>query len=69
MQKQTHDYDNVFKTMKSRHKRLFISVINDIFDKNYSLDVRVDALPTEGYLIESETVDGSREIEERISDF
>ena len=55
--------------MKSRHKRLFISVINDIFDKNYSLDVRVDALPTEGYLIESETVDGSREIEERISDF
>ena len=69
MQKKAHDYDNVFKTMKSRHKRLFISVINDIFDKNYSLDVRVDALPTEGYLIESETVDGSREIEERISDF
>ncbi|MDE7187042.1 MAG: hypothetical protein K2O13_05995 [Lachnospiraceae bacterium] len=69
MQKKTHDYDNVFKTMKSRHKRLFISVINDIFGKNYSLDVRVDILPTEGYLTESETVDGSREIEERISDF
>ena len=27
MQKKTPDYDNVFKTMKSKHKRLFISVI------------------------------------------
>lgn len=35
MQKRTSDYDNVFKTMKSKHKRLFISVINDIFWKNY----------------------------------
>lgn len=26
MQKKTPDYDNVFKTMKSKHKRLFISV-------------------------------------------
>ncbi len=31
MPKKTSDYDNVFKTMKSKHKRLFISVINDIF--------------------------------------
>lgn len=34
MQKKTPDYDNVFKTMKSKHKRLFISVINDTFGKN-----------------------------------
>ncbi len=33
MQKKTPDYDNVLKTMKSKHKRLFISVINDIFEK------------------------------------
>ena len=69
MQKKTHDYDNVFKTMKSKHKRLFISVIDDIFGKNYPMDIRVDVLPSEGYLTESETADGSREIEEQISDF
>ena len=69
MQKKTHDYDNVFKTMKSRHKRLFISVINDIFGKNYPMDVKVDVLPSEGYLAENEMADGSKEIEERISDF
>jgi hypothetical protein len=69
MQKKTHDYDNVFKTMKSRHKRLFISVINETFGKHYSMDSKVEALPSEGYLTESETADGSKDIEEQISDF
>jgi len=69
MQKKTPDYDNVFKTMKSKHKRLFISVINDTFGKKYSMDVKVETLPSEGYLTESETTDGSKEIEEQISDF
>jgi hypothetical protein len=69
MQKKTHDYDNVFKTMKSRHKRLFISVINETFGKHYSMNTKVEALPSEGYLTESETTDGSKEIEEQISDF
>lgn len=69
MQKKTPDYDNVFKTMKSKHKRLFISVINDVFGKNYPMDTKVETLPSEGYLTESETIDGSKEIEEQISDF
>ena len=69
MQKKTHDYDNVFKTMKSKHKRLFISVINDTFGKNYSLDTKVEVLSSEGYLTESETGNGSKDIEEQISDF
>ncbi len=69
MQKKTPDYDNVFKTMKSKHKRLFISVINDIFGKDYPMDAKVDVLPSEGYLTESESPDGNREIEEQISDF
>lgn len=69
MQKKTPDYDNVFKTMKSKHKRLFISVINDIFGKEYPLDSKVEVLPSEGYLTESETKDGSKKIEEKISDF
>jgi hypothetical protein len=68
MQKRTPDYDNVFKTMKSRHKRLFISVINDTFGKNYPMDAKVETLSSEGYLTESETADGSKEIEEQISD-
>jgi hypothetical protein len=69
MQKNTPDYDNVFKTMKSKHKRLFISVINETFGKNYPMDIKVEALPSEGYLTDSETTDGSKAIEEQISDF
>lgn len=69
MQKKTPDYDNVFKTMKSKHKRLFISVINDIFGKDYPMDARVDVLPSEGYLTEGETAEGSKGIEGQISDF
>lgn len=67
--KKTPDYDNVFKTMKMKHKRLFISVINDVFKKNYPTDMNVEVLPSEGYLTENETPDGSRDIEEQISDF
>lgn len=69
MQKKTPDYDNVFKTMKSKHKRLFISVINDTFGKEYSMDAKVEMLPSEGYLTESETTDGSKDIKEQVSDF
>jgi len=69
MPKKSPDYDNVFKTMKSKHKRLFIAVINDIFGKNYPMDTKIDVLPSEGYLTENETADGSKKIEEQISDF
>lgn len=69
MQKKTPDYDNVFKTMKMKHKRLFVSVINDVFGRDYPKDVKVEILPSEGYLTENETADGSKKIEEQISDF
>ena len=58
--KKTPDYDNVFKTMKMKHKRLFISVINDVFNRNYSMDTKVEILPSEGFLTENETGDGSK---------
>lgn len=61
--------DNVFKTMKSKHKRLFISVINDTLGKNYPMNAEVEVLPLEGYLTENETADGYKDIEEKISDF
>lgn len=69
MQKKTPDYDNVFQTMKSKRKRLFISVINDAFRKAYPADTEIAVLPPEGFLTEGETADGSRKIEEQISDF
>ncbi len=69
MQKKTPDYDNVFKTMKSKHKRLFISVINETFGTQYSMNTKIEMLPSEGYLTESETANGSKKIEEQISDF
>jgi hypothetical protein len=69
MQKKTPDYDNVFKTMKSKHKRLFISIINDTFGKNYPMDAKIETLPSEGYLSEGEKENGSKEIDEKISDF
>ncbi len=67
--KKTPDYDNVFKTMKTKHKRLFISVINETFGKDYPMDAEVSVLPSEGFLTENETVDGSRKVEEQVSDF
>ena len=67
--KKTPDYDNVFKTLKMKHKRLFISVINDIFGRHYPIDVKIEVLPSEGYLTENETPDGSKEIEKQVSDF
>lgn len=33
------------------------------------MDAKIETLPSEGYLTESETTDGSKEIEEQISDF
>lgn len=69
MSKRTKDYDDVFKTLKMKHKRLFISVINEAFGKSYPPDAIMDVLPSEGYLTEGETVTGNRDIRELISDF
>ena len=65
MPKKTPDYDNVFKTMKMKHKRLFVSVINDVFGKDYPLDVKVDVLPSEGYLTEMKQQTGVRKLKSR----
>ena len=67
--KRTHDYDNVMKTLKTKHKRLFISVINEAFGRHYPLDAKIESLPTEGYLTEEETGTGEKKIEEQVSDF
>ena len=67
--KKTKDYDNVAKTLKLKHKRLFIPVINDIFGKNYPLNTKVEIVSAEGYLTEDETMQGDKDLKERLTDF
>ena len=67
--KQKHDYDNTFKTLKSRHQRLFIAVINEAFGKNYSLNSKVETLPSEGVFLNHETSDTEEKMEKRENDF
>ena len=69
MPRKDQAYDNVFKTLKLKHKRLFIPVINEAFGKRYPLDADIEIKSSEGYLTESETNDGSKRIKEQISDF
>ncbi|MCR5701132.1 MAG: hypothetical protein K6G76_03185 [Lachnospiraceae bacterium] len=46
--KKTKDYDNTFKSLKVKHKRLFITCINEAFNKAYPLNAEVEVLPSEG---------------------
>lgn len=64
MPKNNKDYDTIFKTLKSSHKRLFVSIINKTFNKNYPLNTIPTVLSAENYF-ENPISD---EIEERESD-
>ena len=66
--KKTHDYDSAFKTLKNRHKRLFIAVINEAFHKSYPTDSEIRILPSEGFFHDREKAE-DEVIEERINDF
>ena len=67
--KKKQDYDNTFKTLKSRHQRLFIAVINEAFGKHYSLNSSVETLPSEGVFLHPEKPDTEEKIEKRENDF
>ena len=67
--KNNHDYDNTFKSLKNRHKRLFISVINEAFHKNYPLDSKVDIVSSEGAFIDHAKPDDKTKVESRENDF
>ena len=69
MRKKTKDYDSVFKTLKLKHSRLFIPVINEMFGKTYPMEAPVEVLPSEGFLEGQESADGGGRIQERDSDF
>lgn len=66
--KKTNDYDNTFKTLKAKHKRLFISCINDAFGKDYPLNSIVTILSSEGYFVDTQS-DNNPDIIERNTDF
>lgn len=64
MPKNNRDYDDIFKTLKHSHKRLFVSLINKAFNKSYPADTIPIVLPTDS-CIENPSTD---KIEERESD-
>ena len=66
--KRNNDYDNVLKTLESKHKRLFISVINDALGTDYDLDAEVELLEREGFL-EERDAKGGKKLVERETDF
>ena len=67
--KHTHDFDSAFQSLKNRHKRLFIAVINEAFGKHYPLDSEVTILPDRNVFHNPEGSDTERNIEERENDF
>ena len=66
--KRSNDYDNVFKTMKLKTKRLFIPVINNIFERNYSFDENITVLSSESAYVD-ESSDGIMEPHQLESDY
>ncbi|MBO4337588.1 MAG: hypothetical protein J5842_05915 [Lachnospiraceae bacterium] len=66
--KNKHDYDSTFKSLKARHKRLFISVINEAFGKHYPLNSEVEILPTEGFFVDKQEFSKDSELQRRESD-
>ena len=67
--KNTHDYDSTFKTLKNRHTRLFIAVINLAFQKNYPLNAEVRIISSEGAFIDEAKPDDKSKVEMRENDF
>ena len=68
--RKSSDYDSTFKTMKHAHKRLFISLINEAFGKNYPLSSDIiDVLPSEGILLSGNPDSSEKKTVERDNDF
>lgn len=66
--KKSKDYDNTFKSLKVKHKRLFITCINEVFHKAYPMNADVEVLPSEGFIVNRTEVENI-DIEERDNDF
>lgn len=62
-------FDDVFQSLKSNHTKLFIPLINDRFNKDYSLNEAFELLPTDEYITAYSESDGTPEVNKRITDF
>ena len=62
-----HPFDDVFKSLKIEHIRLFIPLINAFFGTKYSLDENIELLPSDGVAL-TPTIDGTVNIKGRTLD-
>lgn len=67
--KKTHDYYSTFKTLKNRHSRLFIAVINLVFHKDYPLDSNVCIITSEGAFVDVTKANDTIKSQIRENDF
>lgn len=58
-------FDSVFRTLCERNSRLLIPVVNECFNKNYSINEKIDLLSGEHHIMPNAETDGT---EERITD-
>ena len=65
----SNTFDDVFQSLKSNHTRLFIPLINDRFNKDYSMNEAFELLPTDEYITEYSEEKDKPKIEKRITDF
>lgn len=59
-------FDDVFQSLKSNHTKLFIPLINDRFNKDYSLNEAFELLPTDEYITAYSESDGTPEVHHQL---
>lgn len=66
-EKNNSDFDDVFKTLKTKHPSLFIPLINKVFHRQYGMEETVTVLETDdSFLVVDEN--GTAKTRKRISD-
>lgn len=63
----SHPFDDVFKSLKVEHIRLFIPLINEFFGTDYSWDEKIELLSPDGVFL-TPIDDGTVDVKGRVSD-
>ena len=64
-----NDFDDVFKSLKCNHSKLFIPLINLIFGKDYGIDEPLELISTDEHITSKFGKEKKYSIDTRISDF
>ena len=64
-----NDFDDVFKSLKCNHSKLFIPLINLIFGKDYGIDEPLELISTDEHITSKFGKEKEYSIDTRISDF